>query len=149
MMEPKGRTTSAALVPAQGDPFWERVSGCAAPTCSTRQSIGVRGQWRSGKSRRMQMSEFSLSSHPCSMQDESCPNGAHSCYFGGLCRCVPGHPGRENHTQPWLLLPWQLVRRWRKGETAPSEGWAASTRSPGLPHRAGARWREDQELPRL
>lgn len=41
----------------------------------------------------MQMSKFSLSSHPCGMQDESCPNGAHSCYFGGLCRCVPGHPG--------------------------------------------------------
>lgn len=66
------------------------------------------------KSPCMQMSKFSPSSHPCGMQDESCPNGAHSCYFGGLCRCVPGHPGRENHTQPRLLL-WQLVCRWRKG----------------------------------
>lgn len=83
------------------------------------------------------MSKFSLSSHPCGMQDESCPNGAHSCYFGGLCRCVPGHPGRENHTQPRLLLPWQLVRRWRKGGTAPLKGWAASSPSSPFQMRPG------------
>lgn len=87
------------------------------PPCSSRQSAGVGGQARSGKSLPMQMSKFSLSSHPCGMQDESCPNGAHSYYFGGLCRCVPGHPRRENHTQPRLLVPWQLVRRWRKGDS--------------------------------
>lgn len=86
-----------------------------------RRALGARR--RSGRSRqRMQMSKFSLSSHPCGMQDESCPNGAHSCCSGALRRCAPGHPGRENHTQPRLLLPWQRVHRWKKGRQRLGKG---------------------------
>lgn len=87
---------------------------------------------RAGRSQQsMQMSKFSLSSHPCGMQDESCPNGVHSCCFGGLCRCVPGHAGRENHTQPRFLLPWQPVHM-EKGGTAPLGGWAAGSLNPAF-----------------
>lgn len=92
------------------------ICGCAAPAGALEEARGFRSKRRSGRSRqRMQMSKFSLSSHPCGMQDESCPNGAHSCCSGALRRCAPGHPGRENHTQPRLLLPWQRVHRWKKG----------------------------------
>lgn len=101
------RTTTAGLAAANPP---GRDSGSAAPTLWMQHR-----SLRAGRSQQsMQMSKFSLSSHPCGMQDESCPNGAHSCCFGGLRRCAPGHAGRENHTQPRFLLPWQPVHTWRK-----------------------------------
>lgn len=124
------RTTTAGLAPAipPGREFW---------LCSPLALDEVQGE-AEGLSSRMQMSKFSPSSHPCGMQDESCPNGAHSCYFGGLRRCIPGHPGRENHTQPRFLQPWQPVHRWRKGGQDPSGSLRAPSFHTG-PGDAGGR----------
>lgn len=135
-----------------GDP-WPAQEALEAAQPPAQPGRAQEGKVRSGKSLPMQMSKFSLSSHPCGMQDESCPNGAHSYYFGGLCRCVPGHPRRENHTQPRLLVPWQLVCRWGKGDSTLGRvgspelgpfvwGYGMLERGLGLPEQQALSWEE-------
>lgn len=135
------RTTAAGLAPA--DPPGRELWLCSPLALDEVQ--GIESKPRSGRSRqRMQMPKFSPSSHPCGMQDESCPNGAHSCYFGGLRRCVPGHHGQEKPHTATVPSSLAACAQMEKGGTGPF--WLPET--PCLSQRAWGCWKKEGGLPR-